>query len=267
MPNFGLSSQERFIMDRIIADEKIVVRQSDIGDFFSGSDATINSILSRLARKGWLQRLKRGIYVVVPLGSGTATPAIGSAWQIATELFFPCFISGWSSAEYWGLTDQIFNSISLVSMKAQRTKDQTYGGVRFRIRSLSLVKGFGTKKIWMNGKQVLIADPHRTIIDILDAPDFGGGGRHVLDVVKAYWKGSDQDPQKLLEYAEKLGRGTVFKRLGLTAETFGKPSKEWLTACREGCSRGVSLLDPSSPEGGPIVTRWGLRVNIPLEIK
>jgi len=252
-------------MEQLVADERAVVRAEDVLDAWGISKSAANAVLSRLARKGWLQRLRRGAYVVVPLGAGTDTPAVAAAWPIAAELFGPCFISGWSAAEHWGLTDQIFNVVALVTTRPQRARDQHHGGIRFRVRTLPPEKLFGTTAVWFGSARVQVADPHRTLIDILDAPDFGGGGRHVLDIAKSYWSGSLCEPKTVLEYARKFGRGTVFKRLGLTAEQYGNPSRDWVEQCVEGCSKGISLFDPSSPDAGPIRSRWGIRVNVPLE--
>ena len=264
MKKAGLSAQEHEVMDLLVAEEHVVVRANDIQDIRPGSRSAVNALLSRLSKKGWLQRLKRGAYAVVPLGAGTTSPAI-AAWPIAAELFTPCFISGWSAAEHWGLTDQIFNTVSLVTTHSQRARNQEIGGIRFRVRTVPSERFFGTENLWFNSARIQVADPHRTMIDVLDTPDFGGGGRHVLDIVKAYWRGPLCNPKMLLDYAERFGRGTVFKRLGLTAEHYGHPSSEWLEKCKGGCSRGISLLDPASPDAGPIVTRWGVRVNIPME--
>lgn len=261
----GLGKQERKLLDQLAAEECTVVRAEDITNAANVDQATANAILSRLTRKGWLQRIKRGVYAIVPLGSSTETPAIANAWPIATNLFEPCIISGWTAAEHWGLTDQIFNVVSIVTSKPQRSKDQEIGGIRFRVRTLPLERVFGSKTKWFGIAKVNIADPHRTIIDILDAPDFGGGGRHVMDIVQAYWTGRLADPTKILEYAERYGRGTVFKRLGFTAEQYGQPSDDWIDRCKVGCSRGISLLDPYAPNAGSIRTRWGIRINIPIE--
>ena len=265
MPKAGLSTRERRLLDLLVAEERLAIGVDDVLELWPNSRSRANAMLSRLTRKGWLQRLKRGKYAVIPLGAGTGTPAIAAAWPLAAELFAPCFVSGWSAAEHWGLTDQIFNTISLVTTHPQRACDQRIGGVRFRVRTLRPEKTFGTVNVWFGSARVQVADPHRTIVDVLDAPQFGGGGRHVLDIVRAYWTGSLCEPETLLDYAKRFGRGTVFKRLGLTAEHFGDPPDEWLEECRRGRSRGISLLDPTSPAAGPIVTRWGLRVNIPMD--
>lgn len=265
MSKEGLSKQERTVLDQLVAEELAVIQADDVLQILPISRNAANTMLSRLEGKGWLQRLKRGAYTVIPLGSGTQQPAIARAWPIAAELFAPCFISGWSAAEHWGLTDQIFNTVSLVTTRPQRKQDQKMGGIRFRVRTLPEESAFGVTNVWFGSNSVPVADRHRTIIDVLDAPDFGGGGRHVIDIVKTYWSGSDSDPQTLIDYAKRIGRGTIFKRLGFTAERFGKPSPEWLRECKCGMSKGISLLDPGSPDRGPIVSRWRLRVNIPLE--
>ena len=94
--------------------------------------------------------------------------------------------------------------------------------------------------------------------------DFGGGGRHTVDVIREYWRSSHASPERLLDYARRFGRGTVFKRLGFLSETFAPVSVDWLDECRDGISAGVSLLDPAGSRKGRIVTRWNLRINLPL---
>lgn len=260
----GLSAKERRILDQIVADERLVVRTEDVSEIAQVDRLGSNAILSRLAKKGWLQRLSRGKYVVIPVGAATDSPAVGFAWQIAALLYAPCIVSGWSAAEYWRFTDQIINVVSVVTTKSQRSRDQNVGGVRFRIRTLPEEKLFGASNVWFGTTKARVADAHRTLIDSFDAPDFGGGGRHIADIDREYWKSPHADKDKILEYAERFGRGTVFKRLGLTAEQYGSPSEEWIRRCMAGCSRGVSLFDPHAPNTGPIRSRWQIRANVPL---
>jgi len=56
--------------------------------------------------------------------------------------------------------------------------------------------------------------------------------------VRAYWRRKDVDPNLLL-------------------------SQAWLEACRSKLTAGVSLLDPTGPRRGSIVSRWRLRINVP----
>jgi predicted transcriptional regulator of viral defense system len=65
--------------------------------------------------------------------------------------------------------------------------------------------------------------------------------------------------------ALRLERGTLFKRLGFTGERFGSLDAAWVKTCRQNLSTGVSLLDPAGPDRGRILSRWRLRINVPIE--
>lgn len=263
----GLSSQERRILGAFVASEKVVVRVEDVQEVHPVSRKAANLLLSRLHQKGWLRRLKRGVYRPVPLESETTQPAIEDAWLLAMELFAPCYISGWSAAEHWDLTEQIFNSISLVTGHPQRTSSQEVAGVRFRTRSIAPERIFGTRRTWIGSQTVEVADRHRLIIDVLDAPDFGGGARHTMDVVDSYWRSEHHDAQKLLEYGLRYGRGAVLKRMGFSAERAGVVSNEWLNEVEAHLTKGVIRLDPQGSSEARLNSRWQVKVNIPLEAR
>src|SRR5258708_25488291 len=99
----GLSKGERLLIDSLISQGKQIVRSEDLRVLLGPVSSNPNLILSRLAQKGWLQRLKGGIYRIMPLGAGmSAMPE--DSWLIATELFTPCYIGGSTAPQYWDLT-------------------------------------------------------------------------------------------------------------------------------------------------------------------
>jgi predicted transcriptional regulator of viral defense system len=247
-----------------VASEKLTVTSADVREVQPLSLAHANKVLSRLAAKGWLVRVGRGVYSVVRLGVVTPEASVDDPLALAMSLFSPCYISGWTAAEHWDLTEQIFNSIVVVTTRQQRTQQRTIAGVRFVVRVADERKMFGIARVWSGSRRVDIAEPHRLVIDILAAPELGGGGRHTVDVVSSYFKSKHCDFDKLLSYAEQYNKGVVFKRLGFCAEHFAKPPSTWLDRCRAKVSAGLSLLDPSGPKRGRIVSRWGLRINIPV---
>lgn len=260
----GLSRQERLLLDHFQATERVAVSAADVEAAIGVRRPHASRILSRLHRKGWLVRLKRGLYSVVPLGSPTPQASVHDGWAVAMELFSPCMISGWSAAEHWDLTEQIFNAVSVITTRAQPSRTRRAGGLEFVCRTLGEPRFFGAVELWSGSARIHVADPHRTIIDVLDAPEFGGGARHTLDVAREYWRGPHADPERVLEYGIRFGRGAVLKRLGFTAETWGNPSDAWLADCRARLSEGVSHLDPGGPKRGRIVSRWRLRINVPV---
>lgn len=260
----GVGQAERHVLDVMSRIGKPVIRASDLENELGFSRAMSNLMLSRLYRKGWVQRLLSGVYRLVPLGSGSANPVPEDAWAIAVELFSPCYISGWTAAEHWELTEQIFNSTVVFTTQKQRKKELVISGLKYRTKFIMPDNIFGIKKIWSSNTQIQIADLHRTIIDILDDPAMGGGGRHMVDIIKTYFQHQDANPEILYQYAEKLGHGAVFKRLGFIAESLKKFPLPLLEKLHTNTKTGIINLDPHGSDSGAIITKWGIRVNIPL---
>lgn len=219
-------------------------------------------LLAALARGGWLARVRQGWYIGVPLEASEPRAWREDPWVVAAALFSPGYIGGWSAAEHWGLTDQIFRVIYVVSGRKVRPRRQTVQGTGFIIRTAPQTSLFGTRREWRHQVAVGVSDPHRTVIDVLDVPASGGGALHASEVVEAYFESEHFDPGMLLDYGDRLGRGTVFKRLGYLSERHGFANPEFTDACRARITTGLSRLDPARPATGPVVSRWNLRVNV-----
>jgi len=99
------------------------------------------------------------------------------------------------------------------------------------------------------------------VIDILNVPAAAGGMLHTSEILRAYFESEYLDQAKLLEYGDRLGRGTVFKRLGYLTERAKIADEDFIEACRSRITTGVSRLDPTGLPTGRIVARWNLRVN------
>ena len=87
------------------------------GDFISvdktvevlgGSRSDAARLLARWTNQGLLKRIQRGVYVPVSLASFGAEQVIEDPWRLVTKIFTPGYIGGWSAAEHWGLTEQLF---------------------------------------------------------------------------------------------------------------------------------------------------------------
>src|SRR3990172_6177448 len=90
----GLSVRERLILGAFLRSQQSTVQVDDLVRGFNLNRLSANKVLSRLAQKGWLQRVRRGVYLFVPLESSSPNPMPEHPWTVAMELFKPCFISG-----------------------------------------------------------------------------------------------------------------------------------------------------------------------------
>ena len=59
-------------------------------------------LLVYLARRGWLSRVRRGLYVAVPLDARRSGEWIEDPWVVAERLFSPCYVGGWGACASTG---------------------------------------------------------------------------------------------------------------------------------------------------------------------
>lgn len=221
-------------------------------------------LLAYLARRGWLSRVRRGLYVAVPLDTRRPGEWTEDAWVVAERTFNPCYIGGWSACQHWGLTDQVFRTVLVVTARKVRGREPVIQGTPYRVTVRSEEKLFGTTMVWRAQVRVPVSDPSRTIVDLLDDPTLGGGMRNVADVVHEYCTGEHRDEELLVAYADRLGNRAVFKRLGFVLEHLEIDARGLVEACLDRRSSGLIALDPSVKVKGRIVRRWGIRVNVTL---
>jgi len=221
-------------------------------------------LLAYLARRGWLSRVRRGLYVAVPLDARRSGEWIEDPWVVAERTFSPCYVGGWSACQHWGLTEQVFRTMLVVTARKVRNHEPEIQGTPYRLTVRSEEKLFGLTQVWRDRVRVSVSDPTRTVIDILDDPTLGGGIRSVADILYEYVTGEFRDDDLLLEYGDRLGNRAVFKRLGFLLEHLEVSPGGLLAACGRRRSAGLVTLDPSVHTRGRIVTRWGLRANVAL---
>lgn len=217
--------------------------------------------LAYLVDKGWLARIRRGLYITVPLDATDPAHWHEDAWVVASTVFSPCYIGGWSACEHWNLTEQIFRETIVISSRRVRHRQTEIHGFPFRVKVIASHKIFGTKVVWRGKTRVLVSDPTRAMVDILDDPSIGGGIRHVAEILDTYLADERRDDSQLIQYTHRLGNRSVFKRLGYLLETLGADSPKLVDICKKEMSSGITLLDPTSPTKGQVLRRWNLRIN------
>ena len=215
-------------------------------------------LLSRWASQGWLRRVGPGTYVAAPLASLESEHVLDDPWVLVPALFAPAYIGGRTAAEYWDLTEQLFRDIVVITAQPVRGKHQVRHGAHFTLHHIQERKIFGTQPVWRGRSKILVSDVHRTMIDMLDDPAMGGGIQHVADCLAVYLKRSDRNDDALIEYAERLCNGAIFKRLGFLAENHRSASL-LVEDCRTRLTKGNAKLDPAL-KCARLISRWRLWV-------
>lgn len=257
--SLSISGKGRFRLSLVIREAGGLVSIDDVSATLGLNRIDAAKLLSRWQKQGWVKRLRRGVYAPVPLTAFGQEQVLEDPWIMIPELFGPAYVGGWSAAEYWGLTEQLFRGICIFTAKPVRNRELVVQGTPFVLKHVRPDAIFGTRAVWRDSTRILVSDPARTLVDMLDDPATGGGIRHVADCLKEYLALPDEKPENLLMTAGKLGNGAVFKRLGFLLEHL-KADLELIASCKERLTKGNTTLDPALP-CDRLVRRW--RIWIP----
>ena len=175
-------------------------------------------------------------------------------------MFAPCYVGGWSAAEHWGLTEQLFRSICVMTATRPRERKLVLRKARFELHTVTLTKFIGMKTVWRGGTRVQVSDPARTLIDMLTDPALGGGIRSVAEMLASLFHDQPKEAAKLASYAAKIGSGAVYKRLGFLLQRDHSDQVVLIESCRAHLTAGYAKLDPALP-ADRLVTAW--RVWVP----
>jgi predicted transcriptional regulator of viral defense system len=222
-------------------------------------------LLARLERKGWLKRVRRSLYLVLPIESASGeSTTVEDPWILAQALYSPCYIGGWSATEHWGLTEQIFHSTFVVTGAHVRARKQRILNTEFNLVRVAKPDLDGTIPVWRGREQVAVSNREKTIADALKSPDWVGGMRHLMEILTTYGRGSQRDLARILYYLRGVRRGAGAKRFGFLVETLWPKEKAVIESAMLGKTTGLVRLDPDVKAKGKLNKRWNLWVNVPI---
>ncbi len=256
MPS-GIGKLDRKRITAILRDTQHTISVIEAAKILGIAKEEAAKLLARWAIKGWVSRIKQGLYIPVPLESATADIPLENPWVIAEKLYQPCYISGWSAAEHWGFTEQIFRTVIVMTIQKLRNREPIIKGTQFLLHTVSRQALFGLKSFWYGQVKILVSDPTRTILDLLVNPKLGGGMRTAIDIFNEYLKSEHKNLVLLIDYAKRINNSAVFKRLGFLLEQYAPTEFEAIEACKANISISKTKLDPQL-DANKLITRWRL---------
>ncbi|MEX1264462.1 MAG: hypothetical protein WEE66_11135 [Actinomycetota bacterium] len=256
----GISREGREDLARVVGPGRRFVRGADVIEVLGVGRREAVEKLGAWARSGWLRRVRRDLYIPVPVDADAPDSWSEDPLVVADEVWSPCYFTGWTAANHWELTEQVFRTVVVKTTTRFRRSPMTLLDQDYLLRRVSPdALAWGLETVWIAERRVKVASPARAVIEILDEPRLGGGIRHVAEILAAYLR--EHDAGLLVEAGDQLGNRTVFKRLGyLLSEMDAAPGV--VDRSLERISAGFSLLDPSAPARGPYARAWNLRINV-----
>ncbi|MDD5659450.1 MAG: type IV toxin-antitoxin system AbiEi family antitoxin [Actinomycetota bacterium] len=181
-----------------------------------GNYRKATSMLDKLSKRNRLIQLSRGQYLIVPLKAPNQRwmpneYVVASLWM--DEI--PYYIGYTSMYSYWGFTDQIPQSVTILNTIKEGKRN--IKNIKYMAVKISPRKMYGIKKIRIDGQDISISDKERTLVDFIFRPM--GSWENVQSVISKQI--SSINIQKFISYLVKYPAAAVRKRGGLMLEKAG----------------------------------------------
>lgn len=256
----GIGKSYRNKLSKVLENNPGVITPKLVSEILGISIQESGRLLSRWNKNGWLQRIKRGTYVPIPLDSTTSEVVIDEPFRIVDSIYAPGYIAGFSAVKHWDFSEQIIESVTYFTLKKIKIRNPNHGGIKFKLKTISEHKLFGLKPVWIGNKKISVSDPTKTMIDLLDDPKVVGGITIIMDFFSEYIESDYYNFETLVKYAYQMKNKTIFKRLGLIYETMFKANEEVLSILLKNISSGFSEFDPTVPSRYNIA-KWKLKTS------
>lgn len=255
----GIEGNTRIRLAEILRNAKPVFTVKEASELLGIPPMAMAKMMARWVEQGWLIRVRRGAYMPVPQEARSPDDVSEDPKTVAARLFDPCYLGGWTAAEQWGLTEQIFRTIVVLTPRKVNSRRPRIRFSQFLIKTISQNQFFGMKTVWRENTRISFSDPTKTVVDMLNDPSLSGGGRNLGDVLTAYLSSDERNLSLLIDYCKQMRNGAIFKRLGYLLEQNGLNDEITMQKVRKNLTAGNARLDPAIPSN-KLITRWRLFV-------
>src|SRR6266567_3072996 len=109
----GISGRGRAELAQVLATGRRFFKPADVVETLNVDTDTAAKKLARWAEAGWVRRVRRGLYIGVPVYVTNPAGWSEGALLVAGEIWSPCYFTGWTAAHHWALTEQVFRTTVL----------------------------------------------------------------------------------------------------------------------------------------------------------
>lgn len=252
--NASLSKRQVALLAGWERERRVSVTTEDIRRAV-GADAA-REVARRLVNKKVLERVARGTFLVRPLRSLSRPTTASTAAQAAALLQGkPYYLGGLWAVTFHRLTEQQHVS-ALDAFITGWKRSQRLSSARITFHRVDPARlSYGVANAMIEGLQVQLSDPERTLLDLFDTPSLAGNARTALTLVTQALPRADG--AKLVEYAVRGSRHSTCQRLGVLLERLGTaPRKLARLHAKTRETRSMLSMLPGASRTGPFNRRW-----------
>jgi len=230
------------------------------------SAKTRQALLAYHQKRGRIVGVRRGLYAVVPLGVDPNTCPV-DAYLLAGKITEDAVLGYHTALELHGKAYSVFQEFRFLTGRATRPltfRSYRFQPVRFPASLVATRKQeFAVQEMDRSGIAVRVTTLERTLVDVVDRPDLGGGWEEIwrsLEMVEYF------NLEQVVNYALLLDNSTTVAKVGFFLEQHKDRlmvEERHLTPLRARKPRKPHYLERGR-EGGRLVSAWNLVVPAPL---
>jgi predicted transcriptional regulator of viral defense system len=178
-----------------------IITKADIKKEYNCNNDYAYTKLNRLLKQKKVKKVIKGKYTIVD-----------NIYVISSNLYIPSYISFWTASFLKGYTEQIVNTIHVVTTRNHNEINFENYKIRFHKFKKSIF--FGYKKESVGDFFQFIADEEKLMIDCLLFQRFIGNFDELVKIVTE----SNIDKTKMIMYLRKINNISLNKRVGFLLE-------------------------------------------------
>lgn len=224
------------------------------------SPSTSNNLLAKHLAAKRLLRVRRGLYATVPRGMDPARAAV-DPYLIASHLSEDAVVAYHAALQFFGKTYSVWQRYHYLS--GRRAKTFSFRKMEFvpvlRQAAAGSAKEEGILEKVHEGGQVRVTTLERTMVDVLSAPDKGGGWEEIwrsLEMIEFF------DIDAVLRYTRSNGSALTAARVAFYLEQHRDS-----LMLEDNHLKPFEKLSPAQPgyldgtrQPGKLLKRWNLIV-------
>ena len=261
-----LSKREaEVVLDLEWRNEKTVTLAA-LREALGGSETYARKFAHGLVKKGWLERLRPGLFLLVPADRGREGVADTNPLVAGAALVVPYFYSFGTACTHHGLTEQAFDEVYLACQEQRR--HETIRDKRYVFIHVPTERFFGFSDTAVLGHPVQMATVERALLDAIDRPRHAGGIGEVSRIAaraagKVSWDG-------LLELVRRWGSSALVQRLGYFLDLHAVELPDHVRAALLALVHPQSKIQLASRRQwgttGKLVRPWNVLENVPRDV-
>ncbi len=163
-------------------------------------------VVHRLNKEGFVSEIEKNKYTTK-----------NDPFVIASNIIWPSYISCWSALRYYNLTEQLPQTISVITTRTRKKREITFQNTKIRFIRIKPKYFFGYRKERYQNFDIFIAEPEKALIDsaLLKKISFS----EISSVMKNNVKSIDID--LLVDYLLRIKNKALIKRFGFLLDKLG----------------------------------------------